>query len=196
MPSARIPSGAVTVNIGGSAATPGETEVDFSKVAEGTTQEQFTEAITVTNDGGPIPDFVEANSGASPGDPSDSIVLEPGDYFVWTSIFDESAPDAPPTVLVAPATVTDGDGAELPETNGELVAADYTFSVDASAGSQYTFTNDGPDQFQHAVLFDIEDLDPAVVEENPGRLTPTRRHASRSTRVTGRCRVLPATVDQ
>lgn len=161
-----IPSGAVTINIEGSAAVPNETEVDFSTVTEGTTEEEFTEAISITVQGGPVPDFAEANAGAITGEPADTITLEPGDHFVWTEVFDESAPDAPPTVLVAATTVTEGDGAELPETDGEFVASDFTFDVDAPAGTQYTFTNDGPDELHHAVLFDMENLDPAVVEEN------------------------------
>lgn len=162
-----IPGGVVTVTLEGSAVTPGETEAEFTRVSEGTTEEEFTEAITVTNDGGPIPDFVESNAGAVPGDPPTSITLDEGDYFVWVSVFDESAgPDAPPTILVTPATVTGDDGAELPETDGDIVARDYTFDVDAPAGTTYTFSNEGPEQFHHAILFDMENLDPAVVEEN------------------------------
>jgi hypothetical protein len=73
----------------------------------------------------------------------------------------------PEAILVHELTVTEeGSGAELPETDGTITAADYSFEVDVQAGETYTFRNDGPDQIHHAVVVGFGSADPAAVEEN------------------------------
>lgn len=63
-------------------------------------------------------------------------------------------------------TVTEGDGGELPETDGTFTADDYSFEVDVAAGDTYTFRNAGPKELHHGVIFNLGDLDPTTVEEN------------------------------
>ena len=74
----------------------------------------------------------------------------------------------PEAFATATFTATPGEAGDLPDTGGNTITArDYTFDIDISAGAEeFTFRNDGPDQFHHAIIFDFGDLDPSVVEEN------------------------------
>lgn len=165
---AEIPAGAVTVAIEGTAEE--FTEVNFSRVEAGMTEDEFTEGLASVLGGGAFPDGFLDTAGAVTGPDPIAVVLEPGEYFVWTE--DPEADggegeEGPPSFFVSPATVTGEAGGELPETDGTITARDYGFEVDvaASAGT-FTFRNDGPDQFHHAVIFDFGDVEPDVVEEN------------------------------
>lgn len=140
--------------------------LDFTKVDEGTTVEEFAEGFMPVFEGGPFPEFVQTSAGveAAPGETIDStILLEPGSYVVWH----ESVPvddETPPEIEGVLAEVTEGGTTELPETDGEIVARDYEFEADLS-GPTLTMRNEGPDQLHHAVLMDFGTNDPAVVEE-------------------------------
>ena len=158
-----------------------EYEVDFTRVADGTTVDQFKGAIAVVIGGGPFEDFLETNFGVAAtaeGAVSEHILLEPGSYMAWAERpseddgdegegeeGEEEAPTAD-DILAQAFTVVEGDGDELPETDGTITATDYAFEVDAQAGDKFTFRNDGPTQFHHVVVFNFGDLDAAVVEEN------------------------------
>jgi hypothetical protein len=158
-----VAGGAVEVAVEG-----GEDEIDFSQVESGTTEDEFVEGMAALVEGGPAPEFLLANAGVSGSDEPSTILLEPGDYFVWTEsgVGDGLAPEGTPVLYTAPLVVTGEGGGELPETDGTFTASDYEFSVDASEGSTFSFLNDGPDQLHHAVLFNFGDLDPSIVEEN------------------------------
>jgi len=156
-----IEAGVVEVTLEGDVGA--ESEVDFTRVAEGTTEEQFTEMMIGVVSGGPIPEILEDNAGVVAGPTPASVILEPGSYFVWS---EGAGAGEQPSLLVSEATVTgDGDG-ELPDTDGTFTARDYSFEVDVAAGDTFTFTNEGPNEFHHVVLANFGDLDPAVVEEN------------------------------
>ena len=173
---ASIPGGAVTVNLGVEPPADPDLELDFSKVAEGTSEQDFTEGLGSLLGGGPFPDFMENNAGVGAGEYS--IVLEPGSYFVW---FEKGGEDeegeegaeaqgeeeTPPEIVVTTLTVTESDdGGELPETDGTITAVDYGFEVDVQAGDSFTFRNDSSQQFHHAVVFNFGTIDPTTVEEN------------------------------
>lgn len=166
-----IPGGAVEVTL----TLEGSREyasLDFARVDEGVTVEQFAEGIAPVFEGGPFPGFFQTNSGlpeTEPGTPTTAtILLEPGSHIVWFEGISESE-DAPPPVLGEPLEVTEGTG-ELPEGDGEIVARDYDFEVDVSGPGTMVFRNEGPDQLHHAVLVDFGTNDPAVVEQAIGPL--------------------------
>lgn len=172
----QIPGGLVTVNLGIEPPADPDLELDFSRVAGGTSVQDFTEGLASIIRGGAFPDFMEGNAGVGAGEYS--ILLEPGSYFVWfekieaeTEEGGEEAGDdeeeAPPEFVVVPLTVTDSeDDGELPETDGTITAVDYGFEVDVQAGDSFTFRNDSSEQFHHAILFNFGTLDPETVEEN------------------------------
>ena len=74
-----LTAGVVTVNLD---ADDPETEVDFSLVAEGTTEDEFREGLSSIVSGGPFPDFFENNLGVVT--PETTMEIEAGSYFVWT----------------------------------------------------------------------------------------------------------------
>ena len=148
-------------------------DVTFSKVAAGTTEAQFKEAITQTVQGGPIPDFVEAQTGTTvtPAGAKSTVILAAGEYIVWAEkpqSEEEEESGAAAEIFTKSLTVTAGESEELPDTGGNVITArDYTFDVKLTSGArEFQFRNDGPDQFHHVVLFNFGDLDRAVVEEN------------------------------
>lgn len=127
--------------------------LDFTRVDEGTTVEQFAEEFVVVFEGGPFPDYVRSNAGvegAGGETTTSTLLLEPGNYVVWYE--SESTGDE---IHGTAAQVTEGSVTELPETDGEIVARDYAFDVDVSGPGTITFRNDGPDQLHHAVLIDF-----------------------------------------
>lgn len=127
--------------------------VDFTRVDEGTTAEQFAEEFVVVFDGGPMPEYVRSNAGvegAAGETATSTLLLEPGSYVVWYE--SESTENQINGTLVE---VTEGSVTELPETDGEIVARDYGFDVDVSGPGTFTFRNEGPDQLHHAVIVDF-----------------------------------------
>lgn len=151
-----IEAGLVEVTVEGD--IPENPEIDFTKVADGTTADEFAEMIGGVVQGGPVPDTLEANAGVLAGSGPQTITLEPGAYFVWA--------EGPDGVMLAATTVTGEGGGELPDGDGSITAHDYRFDVDVSGGEDFTFRNEGPNEIHHAVLVDFGDTDPAVVEEN------------------------------
>ena len=63
-------------------------EANFSKVAPGTTEDQFKGAISQTVSGGPIPAFIEATTGVlgkgGGGGGESTLILPEGDYIAWS----------------------------------------------------------------------------------------------------------------
>lgn len=158
-----IMGGAVTVDI---TSEDPEAEIEFSLVAEGTTEDEFREGVASIVQSGPFPDSFLNNAGAVPG--GSTLMLEPGSYFVWSEPPSGGGEEATPPedFIVAPLTVTEANGAELPETGGTITAVDYAFDVDVEAGDSFTFVNEGAEQFHHAIIFDFGASDAAAVEEN------------------------------
>lgn len=147
--------------------------VTFSKVTAGTKEDQFKEAIAETVQGGPIPAFIEAQTGVvvNQGGVKSTVILGAGDYIVWAEKPSDEGDESPPTpesILTKPLKVTEGETGELPDTGGNLITArDYTFDVNLTAGArEFQFRNEGPEQFHHVVLFNFGDLEPSVVEQN------------------------------
>lgn len=172
---AETPGGVVTVMVGADPEGSPDTEVDFSLVADGTTEDEFREGLATIVSGEAFPEFFQNNAGVGIGE--STIELPPGSYFVWT---EPSAPEeeeeeeggeeegpTPDSFLVTELTVTQAEGDdELPETGGSITATDYAFEVDVAAGDTFTFRNDSPEQFHHAIVFNFGTIDAATVEEN------------------------------
>lgn len=168
---AEIPAGAVEVEVTGQ--TNPYTEVSFTRVEPGTSEDDFRAGIASAMEGSEIPAYLLNSSGAVPSADPAVVLLEAGDYFAWTEVPREEQTqeeaeeeEGPPNLLVAATTVTGEPAGELPQTDGRITARDYGFDVDVTAGGTYTFFNEGPEQLHHAVLFNFGDLEPAVVEEN------------------------------
>ena len=154
------------------------TEVDLTHVEDGTSPEAFTEGFAPVLTGGPFPDFAIDNAGvgAEGGESGETTIsLEPGEYIVWTvpeegppeGEGDEGAGEAPPPEAFVTATLTVLDtesGNDFPETTGTITARDYEFEVDVSGAGTYTFVNEGPVQFHHAIVVDFGTNDPEAVE--------------------------------
>lgn len=140
--------------------------VDFSKVDDGTTAEQFAEDILTVFEGNPFPEYVrngagvEAVQGAAT---TSTILLEPGTHVVWHDGAPGEDEDAPPEIIATVVEVTSGGG-DLPDGDGTITARDYGFDVDVSGPGTLVFRNDGPVQFHHAVLMDFGTNEPAAVE--------------------------------
>ncbi|MEL7207826.1 MAG: hypothetical protein AAGK32_06270, partial [Actinomycetota bacterium] len=144
-------------------------DLDFTLVEAGTTEDEFVEAIgPVIFEGGSFPPFMLNSAGAVLGE--SAVVLEPGDYIVWSAGGTSEDDTEDPTVddiVTTTLTVSESDApAELPESDNTITARDFSFDVDVSAGEGFNFANDGPDQYHHAVVFNFGASDPAVVEEN------------------------------
>lgn len=179
-----------------------EAEVYFSKVAAGTTEDDFRNNIVKYFGGGPAPEFLQSVAGVAgdKGTTNSTITLPEGDYIVWSlpeppeveggeGEGSEDAPaegegseegggeegggeeggggPPPEAVLTRTMKVTPGEAGDLPEADGRISARDYTFDVEITGSTkEIVFFNDGPNEFHHAILFDFEQLDPKVVEEN------------------------------
>lgn len=164
-------------------------EVNFTKVASGTTEEDFRAAIASATSGGEIPEILEATAGLHG---TEFVQIPEGDLFVWADPPSpegegegeegaegepaaeeeggegggEEGPD-PSSFLVAATKATGDAGGELPEEIGSITAREYSFDVDVQAGQEkFEFTNAGPDQIHHVVLVDFGTIAPDVVEEN------------------------------
>lgn len=148
--------------------------LDFTRVDEGTTADQFAEEFAVVFEGGPFPEFVQANAGVetAPGETTTStILLEPGTHVVWhEGLPDPEQEDAPAEIIATLVEVTEGGVTELPEADGEIVARDYSFDVDVTGPGTIAFRNEGPDQHHHAVLVDFGTNSLEVAEQAIGPL--------------------------
>lgn len=167
-----FPGGAVEVTLSLEGSREYAT-IDFTKVDDGVTAEQFAEGFMPVFEGGPFPEFVQTSAGVPEIGPGESttttILLEPGTYVVWH----ESIPageEEPPEIIGQVVEVTEGAESELPATDGEIVARDYGFDADITGPGTITFRNEGPDQLHHAVVVDFGTNSPDVVEQAIGPL--------------------------
>src|SRR6478752_7039192 len=110
-------------------------EVNFTKVTPGTTEEEFTAGLEPVFDGGPFPDHMLNSAGAMY---LGAFVLDEGEYIVWSDLAANLERDSTPEdIVTAPLTVGSGDeNDELPETDANIVASDYEFDVQAVPGEQ------------------------------------------------------------
>lgn len=125
---------------------------------------RFTPAVS---EGGPFPD--EAQNVAAPIEippgetASVTFLVSEGNYLVLCTLTgDADNPDAeesddtdPASMhmnkgMAQPLTVNAGDAGELPEADGTITAADYTFDIDVAAGDEsINFTNTGAEDQVH-----------------------------------------------
>ncbi|WP_421119078.1 hypothetical protein ACE2AJ_17195 [Aquihabitans daechungensis] len=141
-------------------------DVSFTQVEPGTTEEDFVKGLAAVFEGGPFPDHMLNSAGAIG---SGSIILEEGEYIVWSDLAaNVDRESTPEDIVTAPLTVGAGNAeAELPETDGEVVATDYNFAVEAPAGGKtLAFRNDSDEQWHHVLIVDFGTNDPKLVEEN------------------------------
>ena len=95
-----------------------EADINFSKVAAGTTEDQLKEALVQAVSGAAIPELIEAETGltgSEGGGGSATLVLPEGDYFAWTERGGdegegEEAPEGEATEGEAPEGEEGGEG--------------------------------------------------------------------------------------
>lgn len=177
---AEISAGLVEVTVDSEGEDADDAEVNFSKAAAGTTEEDFRAAIASATSGGEIPALLEATAGVHG---TEFVQIPEGDLFVWADPprpegdseegegegeeggEGEDTPD-PSAFLVQAVKATGDAGGDVPDV-GSITARDYSFDVKVRAGEEkFRFTNDGPDQIHHVVLVDFGKLEVDVVEEN------------------------------
>ena len=141
-------------------------EINLTRVEEGSDPTQFaTDLVASVFGGGAFPGYFLDNAGVAG---SGLVTLDAGEYIVWIDVAsDLDRESTAEDVVTSSLTVTEGDDASLPDADGTITAADYSFEVDVSAGlGTINFVNEGPDQFHHAIVVDFGTNDPATVEEN------------------------------
>lgn len=168
-----------------------EHELAFLEIGD-TPLDEVGPALAPTLEGGPFPDFLQNLAipvTAGPGETVETTaLLAEGDYALICT-FTGAPPEAGATTttgvgggeeeenqgpphyergMIQPLTVTAGAAeAALPERGSTVTASDYTFDVDVTAGPQtVTFTNAGPEQVHHGVVFAFnEGVDETAAEE-------------------------------
>jgi hypothetical protein len=134
-----------------------QAEIDGQLVytSEEHSDEEVTAQVENAIDGRPVEDWFQGAGGpgfAKAGQTTTATqALEAGTYYVV------GGDDAPQPPLVA-FTVADGDAGELPETDGEVTAVDYSFTGEGlEAGSnQVLLKNDGA-QWHHFLASKLKD---------------------------------------
>jgi len=141
-------------------------EIAFVNIGEASNADTFFDDFApVITEGGAWPDYVTTAIGANETGPGASgtfsYTLDEGTYMVFCALTgtpeDPDSEEAPPHFaqgMQQVVTVTAGDDdPELPDADGAIIARDYTFDVDLSAGdSVINFTNEGPND--HFAGFD------------------------------------------
>lgn len=117
-----------------------------------------------------IPEIPEGEEGGGEGEEAPATTVAAGETARGQEGEGEGGPQGPPpeAVLTTTFTASAGEEGSLPDTGGnEIVARDYSFDVNVTAGGEeFTFRNEGPAQLHHIVLFKFGSIEPSVVEEN------------------------------
>lgn len=118
-----------------------EAEVNFSQVAAGTTEEQFREAIARTVSGGPIPDFIQAETGVLGGEGGEgraTLILPEGEYIAWSET--RGAEEGEEEGEGSATTTSMALEAEPPEEGGEGGEGEDAMSPDDFVTTSFTAT--------------------------------------------------------
>ena len=165
-----IPGGVVEISVDNQ--TGANTDANFTQVDGADHTDSFIDSFAPVLDGGPFPDWVLNNAGVQIIDGNDAtetstITLEPGDYVAWTSGPESDGPSSKDAMHATSLTVTEPQGdVAFPDTVGTITAKDYSFEIDPQGPGTYTFSNEGPDQFHHAIIVDFGTNDAATVEKD------------------------------
>ena len=175
---AEAPAGAAEISLVNEAGSGTDGQLVYS--AEERTDDEvlaeFQKAVT----GKPVADWFEGGGGPGTAEPGATTTatqeLKPGTYWVIGS------GDDPPEGELASITVTDEEGAELPETEGTVEAVDYSFSADGlTAGTNPVLLDNTGEQWHHFIaskmadgatiddvqkFFETEKGKPPLTEEN------------------------------
>jgi hypothetical protein len=147
-------AGAAEIELVNDSETPVDGQLGYvsGDYTEEEVAEQFSNAVTGRK---PVEDWFQGGGGPGTTEPgaTGSVTqdLQPGTYYVLPG---NDLPEPP----LAKFTVADGDGADLPETDGTVTAVDYSFSGDGlTAGSnEVTLQNDG-EQWHHFLAAKLKD---------------------------------------
>ncbi len=139
-------------------------EIALVKVKEGTDPQDLADQW-LSQDGAPIPDFVESSvagvGNAAPKEQATSTQkIEPGEYVYFCTFGDGEAAHYKNGMLGSVTVKGDEGKGDLPETDNTITAEDYTFSnVHLKAGDgavKVDFKNIGSQQLHHAQLLPVK----------------------------------------
>jgi hypothetical protein len=120
---ATMPGGIVQIDLKN--ASKGPRDAQFVRVTGNQTPQDVEKVVS--SEGGPIPDWLEDGGGVGTTPPGQTAAatqnLEPGRYIVF------SAPEGEGQQASAEVEVEGGSPGELPKTEAELIARDYTFEA-------------------------------------------------------------------
>jgi uncharacterized cupredoxin-like copper-binding protein len=132
-------------------------EIALVEIGDTDVEQFFIDFGPVIEEGAAFPDYVGDLVGAVEVPPSESgsfvFTLTEGSYIAFCALTGdadnpESEEDGAPHFaegMQQPVTVTAGQTAVLPDSDGSITASDYTFDVDIDAGDTViNFANDGP----------------------------------------------------
>jgi plastocyanin len=170
-------------------------ELGFVKLAEGTTAQEFADAVLGSPDGSGIPDYVLGAPGGvgevAPGGSSTSTIsLDEGTYAYFCTLGDPSHYTAGMLGEVTVKGTANTDA--LPQTTAEVDASEYKFDVNGlKAGENtLTFANKGS-QFHHLIAVPLnegatlDDVKTFLGSDNPTGPPPVDFEKEQSLAVTG-----------
>lgn len=125
-----------------------EADVGFTRVAGGTTVEEFKEGIVGVVAGGPFPDFIEGTVGlaaGAAGESTQSVVLEAGSYIAWS--MPDTGDDEESAEGEEPAEGEGGEEESGPSPEDVVLEAGHTYAAvcfisDLTRGPPHAFAHD------------------------------------------------------
>lgn len=142
-----VDSGATELTLVNETNGPADGQLAFVPAGEERSDEEVVGQLRNAFQGRPVDDWFQGGGGPGRIGPGESSTvtqdLQPGTYYVLAA---EDLPQPPLTKF----EVSEGDGAELPETEGEVSAVDYSFSGEGlqAGNNQILLANDGA-QWHH-----------------------------------------------
>jgi hypothetical protein len=151
-----VPAGATDLTLVNDSQTGTDGQLGFVAEGDDRSPEEVVNAFRNAVTNRPVPEFFKGGGGPGTTEPGESSTvtqdLEPGTYYVLP------ADDVPSPDELVSVTVTDGEGAELPETEGKVSAVDYSFSGEGlkAGANRILLSNDGG-QWHHFLASKLKD---------------------------------------
>jgi hypothetical protein len=151
-----VPSGATELTLVNETRAGLDGQLGFVEAGEDRSPEEVVQAFRSAVENQPVPSFFRASGGPGTTEPGQSSTvtqdLEAGTYYVLP------ADDVPTPDELVSFEVTDGDGGELPETEGKVSAVEYSFSGEGlKAGTNPILLENTGGQWHHFLASKLKD---------------------------------------